>query len=598
MENLAMMKAATLCLAGALLTGCAQGDCPQGARVVRTDAPAVPSRMCVNITSAGVVRHGPYAAFHDDGSVSESGTYRNGARHGVFEQWYANGNKQSVGEYRDGQRTGRWVFFDARGLVQRTEHRKDGVLEGPYTVLHTDGSVAEMGSYHRGHLHGPYQEHNTSGVVVAEGSYEDDLRTGPWTFRDPKGAVRERGGYANGLKQGPWEVLRPDGSLASTQSFVDDVAHGPARAWHPNGTKAQEGQHRHGHRYGVWLTWHANGVMASQGQYETGQPHGAWTYWDDAGAVSAHGAYEMGRKRDMWQVATPDGPRHQVGEQASVGALSQSVSGVMLGRIQSDGTVWVLLPAVLEPGTTLWIHQDALHRRAATLVDIREGHMFEGAHPQYDQRLMGVLAPTRPLVRLSAGVAQDVVLVTRDNTGGSPLETAVGATGTPSEMVLMQVDALSQRALVRAARQVLRSRPPPSQKIMANRTRNVVRAGKGLSAEREVHVWTLGNNRSLVTAHVSYKVRNRPSARLAVDFLVDGDRVVSWDVAQVTGALVGASRGQLSPYYEALFDHDNDGWPEIIRQAADHGRHQVTVHELEFHGGNMLASLLSERYGM
>jgi antitoxin component YwqK of YwqJK toxin-antitoxin module len=58
-----------------------------------------------------------YISWNPDGSLDDSGYYRNNMRHGIWIEWIQNGIIKSVGEYRNGWKKGLWRYYDTKGKL-------------------------------------------------------------------------------------------------------------------------------------------------------------------------------------------------------------------------------------------------------------------------------------------------------------------------------------------------------------------------------------------------------------------------------------------------------------------------------------------------
>ena len=58
-----------------------------------------------------------YISWNPDGSLDDSGYYRNNMRHGIWIEWIQNGIIKSVGEYRNGWKKGLWRYYDNKGKL-------------------------------------------------------------------------------------------------------------------------------------------------------------------------------------------------------------------------------------------------------------------------------------------------------------------------------------------------------------------------------------------------------------------------------------------------------------------------------------------------
>lgn len=56
--------------------------------------------------------------YHENGQISQEGTYKNEKLEGKWISYDINGNRTSVGEYADGMKVGKWLIWSEKGLTQ------------------------------------------------------------------------------------------------------------------------------------------------------------------------------------------------------------------------------------------------------------------------------------------------------------------------------------------------------------------------------------------------------------------------------------------------------------------------------------------------
>lgn len=68
------------------------------------------------------LHHGLYMNFYPEGTIKDSGYYKNGLREGVWEEWLENGNIRSVGFYHHGTKKNTWKFYNSSGKLLYIQH--------------------------------------------------------------------------------------------------------------------------------------------------------------------------------------------------------------------------------------------------------------------------------------------------------------------------------------------------------------------------------------------------------------------------------------------------------------------------------------------
>lgn len=62
------------------------------------------------------IRHGPFVAYHPNGSVASEGTYDNGMETGVWRDYHENGKLAAEGSYAEGKGVGTWRYWNSEGV--------------------------------------------------------------------------------------------------------------------------------------------------------------------------------------------------------------------------------------------------------------------------------------------------------------------------------------------------------------------------------------------------------------------------------------------------------------------------------------------------
>ncbi|MBO9633979.1 MAG: hypothetical protein J7578_12760 [Chitinophagaceae bacterium] len=77
------------------------------------------------------LHHGLYMNFFRNGSVSDSGYYKNGVRDGLWKEWNADATVLATGAYKQGRPSGDWKFYNPQGkLLYIQLYSETGKLKG------------------------------------------------------------------------------------------------------------------------------------------------------------------------------------------------------------------------------------------------------------------------------------------------------------------------------------------------------------------------------------------------------------------------------------------------------------------------------------
>ena len=61
------------------------------------------------------IRHGPFHAYHENGTLASEGTYEHGAEHGEWRDYHHNGQLAAKGNYEHGNEIGNWQYWNEDG---------------------------------------------------------------------------------------------------------------------------------------------------------------------------------------------------------------------------------------------------------------------------------------------------------------------------------------------------------------------------------------------------------------------------------------------------------------------------------------------------
>jgi hypothetical protein len=101
--------------------------CPDGTEERGAAPPAGRERWCERpVEGLPPVRHGSYAAWHENGTVREFGSYHEGERDGVWPRWYESGGKRAQAQFERGVQHGLLITWDEFGRKQREIAFRDG----------------------------------------------------------------------------------------------------------------------------------------------------------------------------------------------------------------------------------------------------------------------------------------------------------------------------------------------------------------------------------------------------------------------------------------------------------------------------------------
>lgn len=118
--------------------------------------------------------------------------YLNGKKNGLYTRFYLNGTLKDSGQYRNDYEDGEWKYFDANGTLTKECTFKVGKLIGAYREYFPNGKIKVEGEYRQA-------EGTIKVTAISVGSgkrrvYEKriqnkEYKTGKWTYYDRNGSI-------------------------------------------------------------------------------------------------------------------------------------------------------------------------------------------------------------------------------------------------------------------------------------------------------------------------------------------------------------------------------------------------------------------------
>lgn len=242
--------------------------------------------------------------YYDDGSLKQSGSYRDGKKHGTFREYdssgketngylYENDNKVGEGLLDSlGRRIGKWKLFFPTGEVRAEGEYIQGLKEGPWKYYYVNGKIEQTGVYKANLSTGQWKWYFADGSIRRDEYYRKGEEDGHAIEYDSTGFVINEGDYTDGVKTGFWKLTINDHTEEG--SYLDGEKHGEWIWKYDNGQKAFEGEFSAGIPIGKHKYWYRNGQIKMKGEYMAGELQGRWEYYDEIGTLALQMEYESG----------------------------------------------------------------------------------------------------------------------------------------------------------------------------------------------------------------------------------------------------------------------------------------------------------------
>ena len=113
-------------------------------------------------------KNGPFKVYHKDGSLWETGTYKNGKLTDLYEVYYSDGRLARRCFYQNGLRCGIYERYYSTGFLEVRCHYKDGKYDGVYERYYPNGRLRESLTYQNGILDGLNKYYDKKGNLQYE----------------------------------------------------------------------------------------------------------------------------------------------------------------------------------------------------------------------------------------------------------------------------------------------------------------------------------------------------------------------------------------------------------------------------------------------
>lgn len=117
-------------------------------------------------------RNGEWKRFYPDGQLQAEGTFENGIRVGEYLKNYPNGKTWVKGSYENGSKESTWIYGNEDGSIgqmvvyRKGKEEKQVKMNGTFTEYYNMEKPREVANYRNGKLHGEYIKYYDNGEWV------------------------------------------------------------------------------------------------------------------------------------------------------------------------------------------------------------------------------------------------------------------------------------------------------------------------------------------------------------------------------------------------------------------------------------------------
>ncbi len=236
----------------------------------------------------GIVNHGSFQRWYDNGVLEWEGRFVDGQPDGRHTKHFRNGNLKDETDYALGRRSGKHIEYFDLGGVKLLQNFKDGELDGPFEdYTYGPKKLFKKGSYKAGLEDGAWQVLDEKGAVTLEGSFKLGKKVGPWITRFPSGKKKMDEVYVDGVLDGALREFAENGQVISDAHYKLGLAEGLRSEWYETGKKKSEVVFVRGKANGKSINYYETEQKQAEGEMRDGKRVGRWTFWNADGSVNA-----------------------------------------------------------------------------------------------------------------------------------------------------------------------------------------------------------------------------------------------------------------------------------------------------------------------
>jgi antitoxin component YwqK of YwqJK toxin-antitoxin module len=179
---------------------------------------------------------GLFKSLFEDGTIQQTGMFKDGKHTGTWIVNYASGSKQEEGYYKDDvyyirntwtpegeprvvNGNGRYETYQEDGAIRETGPVEDGLKKDKWVTHGLDHAILLEMNYVNGKLEGEYKVYFDNGGTNVEGVFQGDKRTGDWKWYTIDGKIESEVTYVNAKKEGVQKFYDETGAVIRTETY-------------------------------------------------------------------------------------------------------------------------------------------------------------------------------------------------------------------------------------------------------------------------------------------------------------------------------------------------------------------------------------------
>lgn len=280
-------------------------------------------------------------SYYDTKNLYAEYLYENKTWHGMARTFYESGKLKFEGEYDEGKEVGEHIYKHENGVISNIGTFIDGKAEGLFTLRYESGNINAKTMYENGLLHGEhiarfdndgntlrrvyhyitgrysgvYETYYVSGNMESEGVYVDStvrypyyasVKNGNWiTYYDlpnkqietisPYKATLEASGPTSTVYDGLYQEFYDNGNPKYERRYIDGVKNGISTEYYSSGNEKKVTPYTNGIINGTYFYYYESKWTHDSIEYVNGIKEGSYKQYWDLGLIQ----YDTQYKNDM-----------------------------------------------------------------------------------------------------------------------------------------------------------------------------------------------------------------------------------------------------------------------------------------------------------
>lgn len=154
------------------------------------------TKLAIQAKYINSLKHGNYLSYHENGLLSDTGSFSNGLKNGVWKRFTVKGVLTSEEKYISGVHQDTSIFYDIKGnLFLKNIYDKSGF--NIQQLKFHDGKLSSKSEYQKNGNTNITEFYNNNKIKSEEHYIKNNQRNGVWIYWDEKGNIIKKEEYKN-----------------------------------------------------------------------------------------------------------------------------------------------------------------------------------------------------------------------------------------------------------------------------------------------------------------------------------------------------------------------------------------------------------------